>query len=55
MRVAFSTFSKAMIPSRNYHCDSFSTKDTVDNITGPTLDKIAICSERKEIVLLYHS
>jgi hypothetical protein len=55
MRVGSNTFSKAMIPSRNYRCDSFSTKDTVDSIAGPALDKVAICPEVKEIVLVYHS
>jgi hypothetical protein len=55
MRVASNTFSKAMIPPHNYRCDSFSTKDTVDSIAGPALDKMAICSEWQEIVLMYHS
>lgn len=54
MHVASNTFSKAVIPCRNYRFDSFSTKDAVDNIAGPALDKVAI-SWRKEIVLVYHS
>jgi hypothetical protein len=53
--IATNTFSKAMVPSSNYRYDSFSTKDAVDNIAGPALDKMAICSERKEIVLVYHT
>jgi hypothetical protein len=55
MSVASSTFSKAMIPCRNYRSDSFSTKDTVYSITGPALHEMAICSEGKEIMLMYHS
>jgi hypothetical protein len=53
--IASNTFSKAVVPSSNYRCDSFSTKDAVDSIAGPTLDKMAICSERKEIMFVYHS
>jgi hypothetical protein len=55
MHAASNTFSKAVVPCRNYRSDSFSTKDTVDNIAGPALDKMAICSEWQEIVLVYHS
>ncbi len=55
MHGASSTFSKAVIPSRNYRGDSFSTKDTIDSITGPTLDIMDICSEGNKIVLVYHS
>ena len=55
MHGASSTFSKAVIPSRNYRGDSFSTKDTIDSIAGPTLDIMDICSEGNKIVLVYHS
>lgn len=55
MHVASNTFSKAVIPRRNYRSDSCSTKDTVDNIASPALDKMAICSEWQEIMLVYHS
>ncbi len=55
MHGAASTFSKAVIPSRNYRGDSFSTKDTIDSIAGPTLDIMDICSEGNKIVLVYHS
>ena len=54
MHVASNTFSKAVIPCRNYRSDSFSTKDTIDNIASSALDKVAICW-RKEIVFVYHS
>jgi hypothetical protein len=55
MHVASNTFSKTVIPCRNHRSDSFSTKDTVDNIAGPALDKMAICPEWQEIMLVYHS
>lgn len=42
-----------MIASRDYHCDPFSTKDTVGGITSPALDKLVICPHGKEIMLVY--
>jgi hypothetical protein len=55
MCIASNTFSRAVVPSSNYRCDCFSTEDTVDSIAGPALDIVAICSERKEIMFVYHS
>jgi hypothetical protein len=55
MHIASNAFSNAVILFPNDCCNPFSTKDTVDGITRPALDKMAICPHDKEIMLVYHS